>query len=926
MPCYFESQPQGCLKPHCPFFHQKPRPNGLPPSGNVGPLPNMNQPQLVNQVNPRPTGPVPSIGMPIPPTVPPMSSMPSTVNQGGMKIPTISSPLRPRLSMLQRGIMVRPPVTAEYAPVGVQPRLVPQPPPMIRTPQYTGPPRPGGMVQPVPGGSGFPQMMPSAPARYGPREIPVPQQSYHNTIMYAGGPQGSTVPFAQGMIPYEEKRRGGSYDKQDSDSFSGSDIEEERNRSHHANRRKVVGGSRREVFASKKKELHKNKRLKSNKSIPERDRSLERKKMVGSRAKGRGSAEAARDRIKARRKPSRKSSEFEEVDIKDVKPESKGSSSKDDMKIEKTAQEEKASNSEDLASPDIKVKTLEEILREKALKKLEERRAQSQDAKTEEKDSKDNKIEDDENAKKVHKEEGIGAGESENSEKSPVKKVVTERTKKVTAVKSSKKLIPMQIVPSTNTAGKDDTVDNLSGKTASRKVLSNKKNWPLKKVVSTVRRDNGASSSATSTGDPGSSSTKDNNKDGDGTKREPPSPFQQVKVKSFEEIMELKRKRRAKKEGLKECLESVDDDPAADNLEPANDSTVLALSPTKRLKRVNKVTDDNEKEGKVVSSSNADSGAKRVPTTRKRTVFVMEKQSSPSKKTTDNDVTSTATTEVSKPVNSTKKSTVGDSLPAEKVKVKTFDEIMAEKRQRASQNKEENQQDEKQEKPKGTRLLKNKRNESAKPTTVIKPRRIKVWAQGPTKSKSKDDSVSSSSSSSISKATLEVRAAPGDNSDLPDTTALTSSTVHFDPTGAEGVRSLVCESSTEQVSTTEQNHDSCQNTDDIPGINSGPRLDEDEKDNLKTEDSTDDGIDSSENVTDTGQPVEQSVMDPPRSKEPPSYNEIKQAIASEMAKKDDFFGDFDAEIDLGHDDVDLDVHSDVNEDDLLMELDEMINQ
>ena len=112
------------------------------------------------------------------------------------------------------------------------------------------------------------------------------------------------------------------------------------------------------------------------------------------------------------------------------------------------------------------------------------------------------------------------------------------------------------------------------------------------------------------------------------------------------------------------------------------------------------------------------------------------------------------------------------------------------------------------------------------------------------------DSVSSSSSiSSISKATLEVRAAPGDNSDLPDTTALTSSTVHFDPTGAEGVRSLVCESSTEQVSTTEQNHDSCQNTDDIPGINSGPRLDEDEKDNLKTEDSTDDGIDSSENVT-----------------------------------------------------------------------------
>lgn len=44
-----------------------------------------------------------------------------------------------------------------------------------------------------------------------------------------------------------------------------------------------------------------------------------------------------------------------------------------------------------------------------------------------------------------------------------------------------------------------------------------------------------------------------------------------------------------------------------------------------------------------------------------------------------------------------------------------------------------------------------------------------------------------------------------------------------------------------------------------------------------------------------------------------------------MAKKDDFF-DFDADIDLDEDDVDLDGHSDVNEDDLLMELDEMINQ
>lgn len=45
-----------------------------------------------------------------------------------------------------------------------------------------------------------------------------------------------------------------------------------------------------------------------------------------------------------------------------------------------------------------------------------------------------------------------------------------------------------------------------------------------------------------------------------------------------------------------------------------------------------------------------------------------------------------------------------------------------------------------------------------------------------------------------------------------------------------------------------------------------------------------------------------------------------------MAKKDDFLGDFGADIDLGEEDGDVDEHWDLNEDDLLMELDEMINQ
>lgn len=190
------------------------------------------------------------------------------------------------------------------------------------------------------------------------------------------------------------------------------------------------------------------------------------------------------------------------------------------MKVEKIVQEEKVSNFEDLVSLDIKVKILEEIFREKVLKKFEERRVQSQDVKIEEKDSKDNKIEDDENVKKVYKEEGIGVGEFENSEKLFVKKVVIERIKKVIVDKLSKKLILMQIVFFINIVGKDDIVDNLSGKIASRKVLLNKKNWSLKKVVSIVRRDNGVSFLVISIGDFGLFLIKDNNKDGDGIKRE----------------------------------------------------------------------------------------------------------------------------------------------------------------------------------------------------------------------------------------------------------------------------------------------------------------------------------------------------------------------------------------------------------------------
>lgn len=61
---------------------------------------------------------------------------------------------------------------------------------------------------------------------------------------------------------------------------------------------------------------------------------------------------------------------------------------------------------------------------------------------------------------------------------------------------------------------------------------------------------------------------------------------------------------------------------------------------------------------------------------------------------------------------------MADRLGSQKVKVKSFEEIMAEKRQRALHKKEEDKINEGQQKPKVVTLLKStSQKESSKPTT-----------------------------------------------------------------------------------------------------------------------------------------------------------------------------------------------------------------
>ena len=322
--------------------------------------------------------------------------------------------------------------------------------------------------------------------------------------------------------------------------------------------------------------------------------------------------------------------------------ERKTSSSKDEDRKEETGQDEKTDESKDSGSPDIKVKTLEEILREKALKKLEERRAQSKEVKTDE----EKECKEEENLDKTDKvaekaEEKVSSvDESENSEKSPLKKVVSTRNKDNGIEGSSKKAITVRKVSSTNASSKDEnSVDGSSDRTVRRKVSSNeRRNWPLQKVISTVSKEsNSAKSSAENAGIVEPVLPLDKDEEKVEASREPPSPFQGVRVKSFEEIMELKRKRRAEKEGSEEAPETVESESTTNAPEPASNSTVLALSPPKRLKRIVKkqAAGDSEKETTIVSSSSKDSTVSSVQPTRKRTVFVMEKPS-PSKQVTDN--------------------------------------------------------------------------------------------------------------------------------------------------------------------------------------------------------------------------------------------------------------------------------------------------
>ena len=144
IPCFFESQLTGCLKPFCPFLHTRPRP--VDPTA-------INTPANI----PAPTTKGESQAAVTDPNL-------SPAIQEQMRIPTVLN--QPRLRPHQSAAIPTPPIMSSYPAVGTRPmlempRLVP------RAPQFTGPPRPGGMVQPDSVMGGVPSGLAGVPVRYG---------------------------------------------------------------------------------------------------------------------------------------------------------------------------------------------------------------------------------------------------------------------------------------------------------------------------------------------------------------------------------------------------------------------------------------------------------------------------------------------------------------------------------------------------------------------------------------------------------------------------------------------------------------------------------------------------------------------------------------------------------------------------------------
>ncbi|XP_031563891.1 zinc finger CCCH domain-containing protein 11A-like isoform X2 [Actinia tenebrosa] len=339
IPCFWESQAMGCTKNSCPFLHLKPRQIGLVP--------------------PQPRPAMTGTRMPVHPSA----------NQS---IPTLHGNVRPHNTRMgpmhpqgPRGPATRPPM---YNGPGV---------PFNQGP-YMGGPRPMGYEGFMPRGQ--PSLM-----MYQMQN----NQQHIAGMQYPRMVQPGIMPNImmnqpRGNFPYKDNiGRRDNYDDESDDDYTSSDYsdvsisdgeKERRSKPKDYSHRRVRSprhqSSRREV---KRRNDTRDKRNELPRSSREKDKKHEKRK----------------DRIRQSEREKEKN-RSKDIDSSPGKSR-KTSEDKDSANSERKKSLEKEKSDNENSDGDIKVKTLEEILREKALKNLHERTAQKKKERMEaEKNTKEN--------------------------------------------------------------------------------------------------------------------------------------------------------------------------------------------------------------------------------------------------------------------------------------------------------------------------------------------------------------------------------------------------------------------------------------------------------------------------------------------------------------------------------------------------------
>ncbi|KAK3749405.1 hypothetical protein QZH41_015870, partial [Actinostola sp. cb2023] len=640
IPCLWEAQPSGCMKSYCPFLHTKRK--------------NM------------PTSQAPHQAQPIRPPVA------STAGQG---IPTLAS--NPHMgTILQQGHS-----GVGRGAAGMRPHMYNGPPgpnmPPNQGPYMSGP-RP--MHQRPMGYEGFiPHSQPSHPMMY---------QMHHNSqsrmapMPYPMAGLFPNMMMSQPRGDYAISRRTPGRDEDSDDDYTSSDFSDV-SISDDERKARPRESSHRRVQSPRHMKNRREVRQRSDKG---RDSSRSSRETHNDRKNSRRKYDSEREKEREKEKE-RNRKESDRSRNKPRKHNEDKESSYDKKKSESSPEKTKAEANEN--KDDIKVKSLEEILREKALKNLHERTAQKKRAQLE--------------AEKAKKEDNEDNENNSDSPEPMLKSVVS--VSKAESTSSQK-------VSETHESDEEQEVEFIREKrerspnTIILGIIDTDTSPPAQKTIREVKVESDESKTEKTSENEEKESVDEAPATEDSTTTKSSSYLSKIKIKTFEEIMEEKRQRK--------CQES--NDPGTQDVDTSTVSTSTVYTSTVSTSTVSTSAVSTSAVSTSTESCTKDIrtviGTKPVKT--RRITRVVKKATADGNKVVASEPSGKAL--VRRKVETTARKVVGDvgkevpsqDIQEEKTKenkkntenqnqketpsnivIKSFDEIMREKRQRRQQGQAE---------------------------------------------------------------------------------------------------------------------------------------------------------------------------------------------------------------------------------------------